>query len=56
MMAMFTHRYNAGLRERLHQIGCGVYVHTVNDEGEAARLSSARCRRVRRLYRVGVAH
>ena len=36
MMAMFTHRYNGRLRERLHAAGCGVYVHTVNDPQEAA--------------------
>ncbi len=36
MMAMFTHRYNARLKERLHEAGCGVYVHTVNDPAEVA--------------------
>jgi glycerophosphoryl diester phosphodiesterase len=36
MMAMFDHRYNPRLRERLHAAGCGVYVHTVNDPMQAA--------------------
>jgi glycerophosphoryl diester phosphodiesterase len=41
MMAMFTHRYNARLRERLHEAGCGVYVHTVNDAREVAAYRAA---------------
>jgi glycerophosphoryl diester phosphodiesterase len=40
MMAMFTHRYNARLKERLHETPCGVYVHTVNDPGDVAAYRS----------------
>jgi glycerophosphoryl diester phosphodiesterase len=40
MVAMFTHRYNARLKERLHEVGCGVYVHTVNDPWEVASFRS----------------
>jgi glycerophosphoryl diester phosphodiesterase len=36
MVAMFGKRFDAALKDRLHALGRGVYVHTINDPQEAA--------------------